>query len=59
MKRIIFGGLMTALCAVSTQAQDLPGAVIDVVDTGPPDEELYDTVDDGDALAQFGINYLF
>ena len=35
------------------------GAVIDVVDTGPPDEELYDTVDDGDALAQFGINYLF
>ena len=30
MKRIIFGGLMTALCAVSTQAQDLPGSFDDI-----------------------------
>lgn len=35
------------------------GSVVDVTDSGPPDEPNYKSVDDGDALAQFGISYLF
>lgn len=35
------------------------GAVVDVANTGPPSDERYDSIDDGDALAQIGLSYLF
>ena len=35
------------------------GSVIDVADSGPPSDEFYDSIDDGDALAQIGVTYLF
>lgn len=35
------------------------GAVIDIASSGPPGDDLYKSSDDGDALAQFGISYLF
>lgn len=35
------------------------GAVVDVANTGPPSDSNYESVDDGDALAQIGISYLF
>ena len=35
------------------------GAVVDVANTGPPRDSNYESVDDGDALAQIGISYLF
>ena len=35
------------------------GAVVDVANTGPPSDSHYESVDDGDALAQIGISYLF
>ena len=35
------------------------GSVVDVTDSGPQDSQYYDTIDDGDTLAQIGITYLF
>ena len=35
------------------------GSVIDVTDSGPPSDENYESLDDGDALAQIGFSYLF
>lgn len=35
------------------------GSVIDVTDSGPPHDEHYESLDDGDALAQIGFSYLF
>lgn len=35
------------------------GAVVDITDSGPPSDENYDSIDDGDALAQIGVSYLF
>lgn len=35
------------------------GSVIDVTDSGPSDDDNYENLDDGDALAQIGISYLF
>ena len=35
------------------------GAVVDVANSGPPSNEDYESVDDGDALAQIGVSYLF
>ena len=38
----------------------LIGSVVDVTDSGPPDDEHYDeNLDDGDSLVQIGISYLF
>jgi hypothetical protein len=33
--------------------------VVDVANTGPPSDNNHESVDDGDALAQIGISYLF
>lgn len=35
------------------------GAVVDIANTGPPSSDEYESVDDGDALAQIGVSYLF
>jgi hypothetical protein len=35
------------------------GSVIDVTDSGPPSDDHYESLDDGDALAQIGISYAF
>lgn len=35
------------------------GSVIDVTDSGPPSDDNYESLDDGDALAQIGVSYLF
>ena len=35
------------------------GSVVDVTDSGPPSDENYESLDDGDALAQIGFSYLF
>jgi hypothetical protein len=35
------------------------GSVIDVTDSGPPSDEHYKSLDDGDGLAQIGISYAF
>lgn len=38
----------------------LIGSVVDVTDSGPPDDDHYDeNLDDGDGLVQIGISYLF
>lgn len=35
------------------------GSVVDVTDSGPQSSTYYDSIDDGDSMAQIGITYLF